>query len=176
MAGMKIPVEPLCRPTFFFETEEKLAAPLPLTKDPSGVSFRTEGSGYATGLTQKDDSGGFRWDMTAQDFEHFETVLWPALAHRVTTFERLKVKRSWTGHYALNRFDGNTIVGRWDGGLENFYLATGFSGAGLQKAPAIGRALTELLLHGRYQTIDLSRLSYRRIIDNQPLREVGFSA
>ena len=176
MVGMKIPVEPLCRPTFYFETEDKLDTPLPLTKDPSGVSFRTEATGYATGLTQRDDSGGFRWDMTEQDYAHFEGVLWPALAHRCASFERLKVKRSWTGHYAMNRFDGNTIIGRWAGGLDNFYLATGYSGAGVQKAPAVGRALTELLVGGRYETIDLSRLSYQRILDDQPLREVGFSA
>jgi hypothetical protein len=29
------------------------------------------------------------------------------------------------------------------------------------QAPAVGRGLSELLLHGRYQTLDLSRLGYR---------------
>ena len=91
-------------------------------------------------------------------------------------FERIKVQRSWAGHYAMNTLDGNAIIGPWVGGLENFYVAIGFSGAGLQKGPAIGRAMTELLLHGRYETIDLSRLSYQRIIDGEPLYEAGFKA
>ena len=175
MAGMSIPVEPLSRPTFYFETEEHLD-PLPLTKDPSGVTFRTEGRGFATGLTRHDVSGGFKWDIGEEEHNQFETELWPALAHRVPSFERLKVKRSWAGHYAMNRLDGNAIIGQWIGGLENFYVAVGFSGAGIQKGPAIGRALSELLLHGRYQTIDLSRLSYQRVIDNDPLFEIGFTA
>lgn len=175
MAGMSIPVEPLSRPTFYFETEEHLD-PLPLTKDPSGVTFRTEGRGFATGLTRHDVSGGFKWDIGEEEHNQFETELWPALAHRVPSFERLKVKRSWAGHYAMNRLDGNAIIGPWIGGLENFYVAVGFSGAGIQKGPAIGRALSELLLHGRYQTIDLSRLSYQRVIDNDPLFEIGFTA
>ena len=175
MVGMSIPVEPLSRPSFYFETMDRLA-PMPLTKDPSGVAFRTEGNGFATGLTRQDTSSGFQWDIGEAEYNLFESELWPALAHRVKAFEHLKLKRTWAGHYAMNRFDGNAIIGPWIGGLENFYVATGFSGAGLQKGPAIGRALCELLLHGRYQTIDLSRLSYARIINNQPLFEIGFTA
>ncbi len=175
MVGMSIPVEPLSRPSFYFETMDRLA-PMPLTKDPSGVAFRTEGNGFATGLTRHDTSSGFQWDVGEAEYDLFESELWPALAHRVKAFEHLKLKRTWAGHYAMNRFDGNAIIGPWIGGLENFYVATGFSGAGLQKGPAIGRALCELLLHDRYQTIDLSRLSYARIINNQPLFEIGFTA
>jgi glycine/D-amino acid oxidase-like deaminating enzyme len=175
MVGMPIPVEPLSRPTFYFEIEGELG-PVPLTKDPSGISFRTEGGGYASGLTRLDADGGFHWDVGQAEHDFFETAMWPALAHRVPAFERLRVKRSWPCHYAMNRLDGNIVVGPWVGGLENFYVAVGCSGAGLQKGPAIGRALAELLLHGRYQTIDLTRLSYQRVVDGAPLYEVGFRA
>lgn len=99
-----------------------------------------------------------------------------SIAHRVPAFERIKLKRSWAGHYAMNRFDGNAIVGSWHGELDNFYVALGFSGEGLQKGPAIGRALTELLIHGHFQTIDLTRLSYQRVRDGKPLLEAGFKA
>lgn len=175
MLGTQLPVEPACRPTFYFETEDKLP-PMPLTKDQSGVGFRTEGRGFATTGMPTEDPAGFRWDITEADHDNFETVRWPALANRVPAFERLKVKRSWAGHYAVNRFDGNTIIGMLPNGYDNFYFATGFTGAGLQKGPAIGRALSELVLHGRYDTIDLSRLSYQRVIDNKPLHETGFVA
>ena len=40
-----------------------------------------------------------------------------------------------------------------------------------RQAPAVGRGLSELLLHGRYQTLDLSRLGYRRILTEIPLRD-----
>lgn len=173
--GLELPVEPACRPTFYFETEDELE-PMPLTKDMSGVGFRTEGRGFATTGMAADDPGGFRWEVTDADYAQFEEIRWPALANRVPAFERLKVKRSWPGHYAVNRFDGNTIVGSWPNGVENFYFATGFTGAGLQKGPAIGRALSELILHGRYETIDLTRLSYQRVVDNAPLHETGFVA
>jgi len=172
MVGMNVPVEPLSRSTFYFETRGELPT-MPLTKDPSGVTFRQEGAGFTAGQTDVDVPFGFNWDI---NHDSFETVFWPALAHRVPAFEALQVKRSWSGHYAFNRMDGNTIIGEWIGGLDNFYVATGFTGAGLQKGPAIGRAMTELLLDGGYQTIDLSRMSYQRVIDDKPLLEVGFSA
>jgi glycine/D-amino acid oxidase-like deaminating enzyme len=175
MVGMDVPVAPLSRPTFYFETTETIG-PTPLVKDPSGISFRTEGGGFATGLTRQDAAGEFAWEIGAREHAYFEEVMWPALAQRVPAFAALKVQRSWAGHYAMNQFDGNAIIGPWIGGLENFIVAVGFSGAGLQKGPAVGRALTELLLHGEYQSIDLHRLSYQRILDDKPLIEVGFKA
>ena len=39
------------------------------------------------------------------------------------------------------------------------------------QAPAVGRGLSELLLYGRYQTLDLSRLGYQRILDGAPLHD-----
>ncbi len=39
---------------------------------------------------------------------------------------------------------------------ENLFMATGFTGRGLMQAPGIGRALTELITTGSYQTIDIS--------------------
>ncbi len=170
--GLKLPVEPLSRSTFYVETRAEMET-MPLTKDSSHASFRQEGAGYTVGLTDVDVPGGFDWDVK---HELFDDIIWPALAHRVPKFESIKVMSSWSGHYAYNRMDGNTIIGPWVGGLENYYFATGFSGAGLQKGPAIGRAMKELLLDGGYQTIDLSRLSYQRVLDDEPLLEQGFTA
>ena len=58
--------------------------------------------------------------------------------------ETLKVMNAWPCHYAYNQFDGNMLIGSWPGGPENMLMATGFSGHGLQHAPAAGRALSEL--------------------------------
>ena len=172
MVGMTVPVEPLSRNTFYFDIRGEVET-MPLTKDQSGIAFRQEGAGFTVGQTDTKLPFGFNWDV---NHDLFKTVFWPALAHRVPAFEALQVKRGWSGHYAYNRMDGNTIIGKWIGGLDNFYVATGFTGAGLQKGPAIGRAMTELLLDGGYQTIDLSRMSYQRVIDGEPLLEIGFSA
>ena len=172
MVGMEVPVQPLSRNTFYFEIQGEVET-MPLTKDPGGIAFRQEGAGFTVGLTDTDVAFGFNWEV---DHDLFESRFWPVLAHRIPAFEALQLKRGWAGHYAFNHMDGNTIIGKWIGGLDNFYIATGFTGAGLQKGPAIGRAMTELLLNGGYQTIDLTRMSFQRVIDEKPLIEIGFTA
>lgn len=52
-------------------------------------------------------------------------------------------------------------------------LCNGFSGHGLQQAPAAGRAVAELLSTGQFQTIDLNRFSFDRVLNNAPILETG---
>ena len=52
-------------------------------------------------------------------------------------------------------------------GVANLLVATGFSGHGLQQAPAVGRGLAELIVHGRYHALDLTPLGYERIAGRQ---------
>ncbi len=169
MVGLEIPVEPMHRPNFYWEIPDEIEE-MALTKDTSLLDFRSFDAGFIGSATNSAETAGFRWDVAP---DYFEDVVWPRLAHRVPAFETLRLKRFWAGHYDENRLDGNMIIGPWIGGLENFHLACGFSGHGLQHAPAVGRAFKELLIDGGFQTIDLARFSYKRILNNAPLREEG---
>jgi glycine/D-amino acid oxidase-like deaminating enzyme len=97
--------------------------------------------------------------------------LWLELATFVPSFDRLKLVRGWGGLYAVNTLDGNAIVGQWPS-VKGLYLANGFSGHGLQQAPAVGRYLTELIL-GRPHVLDLSIFDPQRIMEKRPLTEKG---
>ena len=81
-----------------------------------------------------------------------------------------KVKSAWAGYYEYNTYDENGIIGAHPY-YDNVYFATGFSGHGIQQAPAVGRAMSELLAFGRYKTINLNRLSFERFITLEPMRE-----
>ncbi|MFZ1813692.1 MAG: FAD-binding oxidoreductase [Rhizobiaceae bacterium] len=169
LAGLDIPIEPRKRYTFVFDAAERLDRDLPLTIDPSGIHVRTDGAYYMCGCAADDDSpvdpDDFAFDQTV-----WEEKAWPAVANRIPAFERVKLLNSWVGHYDYNLLDQNAIVGPHTQ-VRNFLFANGFSGHGLQQSPAVGRAISEWIVHGRYITLDLSPLGYERIEANRPLLE-----
>ena len=57
--------------------------------------------------------------------------------------------------------------------IRNLFFANGFSGHGLQQAPAVGRGVAELLVHGAYRTLDLAPLAFERIAANAPVVELN---
>lgn len=167
MAGVSIPVQPRKRQVFVVDPAIKMKEPLPLTILPSGLYFRTETGGkILVGKSMDEDpiQYDFSWEQ-----ERFYDELWPELAEFVPAFDRLKLIRGWSGLYAENAFDGNAFLGEWPE-LKGFYLANGFSGHGLQQAPAVGRYISELIL-GQKPILDLSIFSPRRYLDKKPISE-----
>jgi hypothetical protein len=43
----------------------------------------------------------------------------------------------------------------------------------MQQAPIVGRAVAELILNGRFVTVDLAELLFARIEENRPLLEAN---
>ena len=169
MLGITLPVEPRRRYTFIFDAENPLPCDLPLTIDPSGVHVRTDGRYYLCGCPPDDDPA-VDYDDFYFDHSIWEEKLWPAIAHRIPAFEAIKVVNSWVGHYAYNSFDQNAIVGRHPE-IENFIFINGFSGHGLQQSPAMGRAVSELISHGAYRSLDMSPLGFDRVLQGEPFIE-----
>ena len=173
MTGADLPIVPMCRVQHFWKCATEPET-LPLVKDDSGLVFRPEGAGFAGGRPSFEIEPGFVDDIYRGFFaNYFEETVWPMLAALVPKFENLRLERSWFGHYAQNQLDGNMIIGPYSPGHDNIITAFGFSGHGITHAPAVGRALSELVLHGSYQSIDLARLEYDRVRRNEPYAETG---
>ena len=173
MTGGHLPVVPMCRVQHFWKCAHDLE-PLPLVKNESGMFFRPEGDGFAGGRPSFDIEPGFIDDIYSGFFAYyFEDTIFPMLAALLPKFNEIRLERSWKGHYAQNTLDGNMIIGRYSPGHDNIITACGFSGHGIMHAPAVGRALSELALTGRYQTTDLTRMEITRVHNNDPLPEIG---
>jgi len=173
-AGLPIPVQAKRRYVFTFSCKEPVEN-CPLLIDTSGAYVRPEGEGsFICGASPEADVDPDWYDDNPAsqeiDFTFFEEFIWPALAHRVPAFEAIRPGRAWAGPYDMCLLDHNAIIGP-AGELRNFYLCNGFSGHGLQQAPAVGRGLSELIVHGRYKTLDLSELGYERVLAGRPLLE-----
>jgi glycine/D-amino acid oxidase-like deaminating enzyme len=169
MAGLSIPVEPRKRHSFVFASATPIPGRMPNVIDLSGTFVRPEGGLFLTGNTPLND-GPADYDDFETDHSEFDERIWPALWHRIPAFDALKVQQSWTGHYEYNTLDHNGIVG-FHPEVANFMFANGFSGHGLQQSPAVGRAVSELIAHGAFRTLDLSPFAFERIRRNEPFLE-----
>ena len=171
LAGIDLPVGPRKRYVYVLDCPAATEAlhKAPLTVIPGGVYFRPEGRNFLAGLSPEEhqEPDTLDWEV---DHRWFEENIWPALAERVPLFEAIKVISAWVGHYDYNALDQNAVIGPHPE-VTNFLFANGFSGHGLQQGPAAGNAISELVIDGRYKTIDLARFGFDRIRNNQPLFE-----
>ncbi|KAH8272808.1 hypothetical protein KR018_000467 [Drosophila ironensis] len=170
-----LPVEPRKRYVYVFSTQGRNCPGMatPLTIDPNGTYFRRDGlCGNFLGGRSPSDEEEPDCDTLDVDHGYFETDVWPTLASRVPAFESVKVQSSWAGYYDHNTFDANGIIGRHPH-YNNLLIAAGFSGHGIQQTPAVGRAISELILDGRFTSLDLSRLGFERLVKKEPMFEVN---
>ena len=171
MAGIELPVGPRKRYVYVLDCPAASEAlhKAPLTVIPGGAYFRPEGRNFLAGLSPEEhqEPDNLDWEV---DHAWFEDNIWPALAERVPLFEAIKVISAWVGHYDYNALDQNAVIGPHPE-VTNFLFANGFSGHGLQQGPAAGNAIAELVIDGRYKTIDLARFGFERIRSNRPLFE-----
>jgi glycine/D-amino acid oxidase-like deaminating enzyme len=168
MAGIELPVEAHRRSVFVFDVETPPTG-CPLVIDTSGAWFRPEGGSFIAGIAPdpEDDASDLPLEV---DRDLFDDRLWPALATRVPAFDALRVSNAWAGYYEVNTFDHNAIIGRHRD-IANLLFINGFSGHGIQQAPAAGRAVAELVVHGRFVTLDLSIFGFDRLAAGRPVVE-----
>ena len=169
-AGFELPVEPQRRCIFAFSCPTDLSH-MPLVIDPTGVFVRPENRVFIAGGPATPLSGADPLALEV-DYEQFNDLIWPSLAHRIPAFESIRMTSAWAGHYEMNTFDHNALIG-WTPGATGLMLATGFSGHGMQHSPAAGRGVAELITAGRFTTLDLSEFSPERIAQRRPIVELN---
>ncbi len=157
MAGVRLPVEPVRRQYFITKPLDWISDRFPLLIDwGTGVYMHKESGGMLVGESDLDEPSSFNqqvdWDFLARVSEH-------AIA-RIPLLEEAEVKTGVAGLYEMSP-DHNAILGAVPE-LDNFYCANGFSGHGMQHAPAVGITLAELLTEGRALSLDLAPYSIDR--------------
>ena len=177
---LSLPVEARKRCIFMFHCSDEKGAPpakTPLTVLPDGVYFRPEGTGgrFIAGVSpQADMDPHHNSDETLDFVDHnlFEGEIWPSLATYVPAFEGIKVASAWAGFYEYNALDQNCIMDTHPD-VSNLLLCTGFSGHGLQMSPAAGHAMAELIVEGKFKTMDLDNFGFARIIAHEAYTEAN---
>ena len=170
MAGIDLPVEPLRRMLVPTEPFDQFPHSAPMIIDMSnGFHFRPEGLGFLLAWNDPEETPGYKTDF---DPAFIEKILTRA-ADRVPLFENLAVnpKRAWAGLYEMTP-DHHPILGPAPG-VPGFFLANGFSGHGVMHAPATGKILSDLILHGKTDLVDASLLGLSRFAEGRMIEETA---
>ena len=134
IAGIALPVEPRKRSVFVVDCREKISG-VPLIVDISGAWLRPEGGRFICGISPRGSADPRAAAISRSTTRMFDELVWPALAHRIPAFEAIKVVI--LGRALRLQHARPERRARPHPGLENFYFANGFSGHGIQQAPAV---------------------------------------
>jgi sarcosine oxidase subunit beta len=170
MANLDLPVEPLRRMLIPTEPFDQFPHTAPMIIDMSnGFHFRPEALGFLLAWNDPEETPGYKTDFEPA---FIEKVLTRA-ADRVPIFENLAVnpKRAWAGLYEMTP-DHHPILGEAPG-IPGFFLANGFSGHGVMHAPATGKILSNLILTGKTDLVDVSLLSLSRFAEGRMIEETA---
>ena len=166
-AGLDVPVQPVRR--IVYATTPADGRPVyPLTIDfTSGFYLRSEGRRVLFGRSNPDEPPGFSQGL---DWDWFEQTISVGVERFPWLGEaELDRQACWWGYYEVTP-DHNPILGRMPG-ADNWINAAGFSGHGVQQAPAIGRVIAEEILLGRAQSINIDPLRIDRLAGGSHERE-----
>jgi FAD-dependent oxidoreductase domain-containing protein 1 len=172
-SGLSLPVEPRKRCAFVFEAD---GGPdnYPCLVDPTVAGrsiFSRPLDGRFLAVTSPDPAVDPATDDLGVDRYLFEDVIRPGLRKRVAGFAQVQLVDAWAGHYEVNTFDQNAVIGRHPQ-VQDLYLTCGFSGHGVMHAPGAARGLAELITTGSYTTLDLEPFSLKRIAAGEALDDM----
>ncbi|MGC1372184.1 MAG: FAD-dependent oxidoreductase [Candidatus Sulfotelmatobacter sp.] len=170
LVGVDLPVEPLRRMLVPSEPFDEFPHTAPMIIDMSnGFHFRPEARGFLLAWNDPQETPGFKTDF---DSAFIEKILTRA-ADRVPCFANLPVnpKRAWAGLYEMTP-DHHPILGEAPD-VPGFFLANGFSGHGVMHAPATGKILSDLILTGKTDLIDVSLLGLSRFAEDRLIHETA---
>ncbi len=166
LAGIALPMEPVCRQVFRTAPFVGVDARAPLTIDvASGLWFRPHEGGFWWGKSDEAEPPGLSKHLAPDWAEHTAALA----LDRLPAFAGARVVGGWSGFYAMTS-DGHGLIGGFPQ-LRGFYCATGFSGHGFQHSPATGLLLSEIILDGRAITLDIHALRPTRFAEGEPIVE-----
>lgn len=140
---------------------------IPLTIIDQGIYFKNEAGNLMIGKAKKDLPDSL--DTTFEPEYYVEEVNLP-MQERMPNVATCKLKSGWASLYDTCSADHNAIVG-WHDEHPHLLLQVGYSGHGAMESPAVGICLAELILTGRYQTIDCTPLRWSRFREGALVHE-----
>ena len=165
MAGVKIPITPVRRQMLTTTPLEGIPEDFPMVIDfAQSLYFHREGEGLLTGMSNPDEEVGYDQEVD----EDWELVNLEKAIERLPLLEKAGLLAHWAGLYEVTP-DAHPIFGETE--LEGFFLVGGFSGHGFMHGPISGKLMSEIMLDGAFESVDVSKLDLRRFTEGRLIQE-----
>lgn len=165
MAGVRLPITPIRRQMFTTTPLKEIPNDFPFVIDfAQSLYFHREGDGLLSGMSNQNEKPGF--DQSVD--EDFELTNLEAAIARLPLLEKAGRASHWAGLYEVTP-DAHPIYGKTN--VDGFLVCTGFSGHGFMHGPVSGKLMSELILDGRFITVDVSPLDLARFEEGRLIKE-----
>ncbi len=170
--GKALPIQAVRRQISLFASHEEDFSCRGMIVDSSGLYLHAEGahSGLVlAGYSNRDEKPGYSFRYDGEPF--FDRKIWLRLYRRGGRrhFEAIHHIRGWAGLYAVGP-DKTGILGQ-AGNFENLYELGAATGRGVMQSYQLGRLTAELLYHGRFESMDGTKLAPKRFETGESLLE-----
>lgn len=165
MAGVSLPITPIRRQMLTTSSLPQIPHDFPFIIDfARSLYFHREGDGLLTGMSNQDEKPGFNQNID----EEFELINLEAAISRMPLLENAGLSSHWAGLYEITP-DAHPIFGSTP--VKGFLVVTGFSGHGFMHGPISGKLMSEFILDGKYESLDVSTLDLNRFEENRMIKE-----
>ncbi|HEY44412.1 MAG TPA: FAD-binding oxidoreductase [Anaerolineae bacterium] len=165
MVGIEIPITPIRRQMVTTSPLPDLPQDFPFVIDfARSLYFHREGEGVLTGMSNPDEKPGFDQRIDPA----WELIAMEAAAERMPMLEHAGRLNGWAGLYEVTP-DAHPIFGPT--AVEGFWIVGGFSGHGFMHGPIAGKLMSEFILEGKAQTLDVSMLDLARFKERRLIHE-----
>ena len=168
LAGLEIPLTVWRHDTGYLGAPTDVARPIPVVIDGAHqMYFRPEGAELVLiGLEDHSGIGGSPDRDTSEAEPDFSERATERIIRRVPGLIEGTFRASHSGQDGLTP-DQRPILG--PAGPDGFYLDCGHSGTGFKTAPAVGLAMSELILDGAASSVDIAPFTFERFAEGRLL-------
>jgi sarcosine oxidase subunit beta len=165
MAGIELPITPLRRQMLTTTPLPDIPSDFPFVIDfARSLYFHREGPGLLTGMSNPDEIPGFDQEVDLEwELAHLEAAI-----QRLPLLEKAGLASHWAGLYEVTP-DAHPILGKTPVG--GFFVCAGFSGHGFMHGPIAGKLMSEFVLDGWANSLDVSMLDLERFEAGRLIRE-----
>jgi glycine/D-amino acid oxidase-like deaminating enzyme len=167
MVGLEIPLDTWSHDVAFVRRPASVGTHPACIDDALSMYFRPEGELTLIGLEDYNRMGEPpESDLGRVDPEFVMRAI-DRICERMEGMEEGSLHSTHVGRDGLTP-DQRAVINQ--AGPEGFYIACGFSGTGFKLSPAVGVCMSELILDGRAQLVDISSLNLGRFARGELLK------